>query len=221
MPVASRLPQHKFLQPEGLTNAESVKHSIKSAPKAVERRRVHFKETVSVRPITHVDNIPEEEIAAIWFCKKDFEDIKRSFATTLRLISYGEFKGDDEEHCSRGLEFRTRAGALQRRDNKWNALNAVLDEQDRQKELGINNDKLLSQIYITENRHCRQAAFKLGLCDQDEAQSLHRTPIVDDDEMVDISDESDEEMDYCAELTSQQMLRAPSSLKKSKSRRQE
>ena len=208
MPVASRLPQHKFLQPEGLTFAESVKLSLKSVSKPVERRRVTFKETVSVRPITHVDNIPEEEIAAVWFCKKDFEEMKRSFANTLRLIAYGEFRGDNEDHCARGLEFRTRAGALERRENKWNALNAVLDEQDRQKELGINNDKLLSQIYITENRHCRQAASKLALRDEEEAMTLHQTPIDDDEEMVDNYDDSDEEMDYCEGFKSQ---RAPSS----------
>ena len=222
MPVATRLPQHKFLQPEGLTTTENVKKAIKSAPKTVERRRVHFKETVSVRPITHVDNIPDEEIAAVWFSKKDFEDIKKSIATTLRLIAYGEFQGDDETHCVRGLEFRTRAGALERRENKWNCLNAVLDEQDRQKELGINNDKLLSQIYITENRLSRQASLKHGLHDQLEAMELHSTPIVDnDDEMVDSSDDSDDEMDYCEGCPSQTSVSAPSSTKKTKSGRRE
>jgi hypothetical protein len=215
MPVANRFPQHKLLQPEGLTNAESAKLSNKHAPKPIERRRVHFKETVSVRPITHVDNIPTDEVAAVWFCKKDFEDMKKSFATTLRLIAYGELKGDDSEHCARGLEFRTRVGALARRENKWNALNAVLDEQDRQRELGISNDKLLSQIYITENRLCRQSALELARRDEVEARQFHITTAVDDDVMADSSSESDEEMDYCQEYAPRSTLRASSQRKTS------
>lgn len=221
MPVANRFPQHKLLQPEGLTTAESVKRSSTPAPKPIERRCVHFKETVSVRPIPHVDNIPADEVAAVWFCKKDFEDMKKSFATTLRLIAYGEFKADDAEHCARGLEFRTRAGALARRENKWNALNAVLDEQDRQRELGINNDKLLSQIYITENRLCRQSALELGRQDEEEAREYVVTPVVEDVVMADSSSESDEEMDYCEEYAKRSTLRAPSSQRKTRHGRQE
>ena len=221
MPVANRFPQHKLLQPEGLATAENVKLSSKTAPKPIERRRVHFKETVSVRPITHVDNIPADEVAAVWFCKKDFEDMKKSFATTLRLMAYGEFKADDEDHCARGLEFRTRAGALARRENKWNALNAVLDEQDRQRELGISNDKLLSQIYITENRLCRQSALDLARSDEEEAREFLITPVVSDDVMGDSSLESDDEMDYCEEYSPRSTLRAPSTQRKRMTGRQE
>ena len=211
----NRFQQQKLLQPEGLTIVENVKRTVKPTPKKSERRRVQFKETVAVRPIVHVDNMSEDDISAIWFSKADFDIMKKSFASTVRMLTFGEFSGDNDEHCARGLEFRTRNGALERRENKWNALNATLDEQDRQRELGISNELLLSQIYITENKHCRIAALNLGLRDAEQARLVHLEQTCDSDEMVETSsasdDSSDDEMDYCIQHMVKASLRAPSS----------
>lgn len=210
----NRFHQPQLLQPEGLRIAENAKRSSKPTPKKIQYRRVQFKETVAVRPIVHIDNMSKEDISATWFSKNDFDIIKRSFASTVRMLTYGELSGDDDEHCARGLEFRTRNGALERRENKWNALNATLDEQDRQRELGISNDQLLSQIYITENKHCRIAALNLGQCDAEQARLVYLEEPCDNDQMVETSsasdDSSDDEMDYCTLHMLKASLRAPS-----------
>ena len=80
---------------------------------------------------------------------------------------------DNEEHCSRGLEYRTREGAAARRANKWNAREAVLNEQHRQRELEIRNEKLLCQIYVAENCHSRLNALKLGIEDEKAAMAIY------------------------------------------------
>jgi hypothetical protein len=173
MPVINFRHHPQLLHPEGshLSSLDSVKCTLKE-PQQTERRRVQFKDTVSVRPIVHVDNMSDKDISGIWFCKRDFEKMKKSFGSTLRMIAFGEYEGDCDEHCVRGLEFRSRAGALRRRENKWNALNAVFDEQDRQREMDICNDELLSEVYMEENYHCRQSALKLGARDEDAARFL-------------------------------------------------
>jgi hypothetical protein len=210
MTIATRIQSPTFLRPEILPSTKNIKSSLKTKPSGTERRRVLFKETVSVRPITHIDDMSEERIHAVWYDKKDFEDIKKGIVSTVRLMmSCQEGNGDssssvidNEEHCSRGLEYRTRDGASARRENKWNALNAVLDEQDRQKELGIQNEKLLSQIYITENRRSRLNALQLGIQDENAAKAAHFSDhsCQRSNEMMDLSNDSecsDADMDYC------------------------
>jgi hypothetical protein len=169
------------------------------------RRVVVFKDTVSVRPILHVKDMSEDSIHAVWYTKKDFEAMKKSFASTVKLMTtHGDNFShvDKDEHCSRGLEYRTREGATLRRENKWNALNAVLDEQDRQQENGLFNETLLCQVYVKENCHCRLQALKLGIQDEQAAKAIHleMKESNHNDDMMDVSsnsDLSDDAMDYC------------------------
>jgi hypothetical protein len=165
-----------------------------------ENRRVHFKRMVSVRPILHVDDMSEERIHAMWLTKREMEEIRKSLSETVRLISLHDTKTDNESHFYRGLEIRTREGERQRRNNKSDALNAVLDEQDRQRSLGIHNEKLLSQIYTTECRVARSHAYRLGVTDELLAKAIHDEDSYDRSAILDFSnrsESSDEAMDYC------------------------
>jgi hypothetical protein len=209
MPVANfRHPQ--LLQPESFSRSSFVKSSVKTAEpvkkvKKSERRRVQFKDTVSVRPIRHVNNISEEEIKDVWYCRRDFQYMKAAFALTVKMITLGLYEGDCEEHCARGLEYRTLAGALRRRESKWDALNAVLDEQDRQRELGIIDGEIIRRVFLQENTHCRLASLETGIQDQDEARFLDMEDIESDDASI-----SADEMDYVTTpVESRSMLRAP------------
>jgi hypothetical protein len=80
---------------------------------------------------------------------------------------------DNDKYCSRGLECRTRKGASVRRANRWNALDAVFVEQDRQRDLGIRNEKLLCQIYVAETCRSRLKALTLGIQDEKAAIAIH------------------------------------------------
>jgi hypothetical protein len=190
MPIATVRNQPELLQPEDIPHSP-VKCEKRSAVRRNPRRKLVFNQVVNVRPIKHLDNMSDEEVNAIWFSREDFEDMKDSYAETVRMISKGAFKGDDDEHCARGLEYRTREGAFKRKTNKWNALQAVLDEQDRQQRLGINDDELLREAYVEENLHCRLAALELGIQDQDDALAEYETEVDQEEE-----DSSLEELDY-------------------------
>jgi hypothetical protein len=162
----------KIMQVNAKATPKNFESSL-TCSKIQKLRHLSFKPTVSVRPIPHIDDISEKIIHDVWFSKRDFEEMKKSFSQTLRAMSQYESDLDNEEHCFRGLEYRTREGELERRRNKWNALNAVLDEQDRQKSLGIGNDKLLCQIYKTESNMCQQQALLLGKKDEMVAKAVY------------------------------------------------
>jgi hypothetical protein len=181
---------------------------MKSNASKPERRHVLFKDNVSVRPITHMNEMPLDYTRAVWYEKKDFIEIKQRIALTLRIMSHGGQPNiDTEEHCSRGLEYRTKDGASVRRENKFNALNAVLDEQDRQRELRIHNDALLCQIYVLENRFSRLTALRLGIRDEEVARGIYLEQELQ--RMLDISCHSgytDTKMEYSDEYQEPQIV---------------
>lgn len=58
----------------------------------------------------------------------------------------GHFK-ESNEHTFRGLEHKLKEGFRQRRANKFNGLNAVLAEQDRQYSIGVIEPETIAEKY--------------------------------------------------------------------------
>mmetsp|Transcript_29948 Transcript_29948/g.45397 ORF Transcript_29948/g.45397 Transcript_29948/m.45397 type:complete len:232 (+) Transcript_29948:94-789(+) len=165
-------------------------------------QQVSFYEYVAVRPIKHIGDMSAQEVYNVWYNRTDFNNFKSSFLDTVRMMSLGEYDGDDESKCSRGLEGRTRDGAMKRKMNKYHSRQAVLSEQDRQRSIGVSNDKMISDVYIVENFSCRLEALEVGIQDQYEVFDGPRKVDISELEMTvldgmaqDIS--SDEEIDYC------------------------
>lgn len=83
-------------------------------------------------------------------------------STTTRCLH------DSLEHCTRGLEYRTPEGSQKRQNNKWNAVEAVLDEQHRQREECIDDDEAISDAYKKVAFQCQQEALERGLADAED-----------------------------------------------------
>lgn len=90
-------------------------------------------------------------------------------ATSTRCLN------DSLEHCTRGLEYRTPEGSQKRQNNKWNAVEAVLDEQNRQREESINDDETLSSVYRSVAFQCQKEALERGLADAEEASGVEKS----------------------------------------------
>ena len=113
-------------------------------------------------------------------------------------------KGEEVEETNyqsiRGLEYRTRKGAVRRQHNKLEAISAVLDEQDRQYNEGLFNEELLAEVYRSCASHCQDEAYILALKDEATARDLLTEPELtetegsSEDELLDL-DESDYEQD--------------------------
>ena len=90
-------------------------------------------------------------------------------------MSMGETIEETGEHCTRGLEYRTNAGSQKRQFNKWSGMNAVLDEQHRQRVDGILDDEAIADVYKAAAHKCQQEALGRGLAD---AEALVEKPAV-------------------------------------------
>jgi hypothetical protein len=111
----------------------------------------------------------------------------------------GEAVEENNEQSIRGLEYRTRNGALRRQHNKLEAISAVLDEQDRQYNEGFMDIELVRSVYRGCSARCQDEAYMLGLKDEATVRDLLSEPELtetdvssEDDEIAEHSEESDE-----------------------------
>lgn len=150
---------------EESTSSYHSSRSSRSSP--VPKRRLHFDLTENrVHPIPHINDLSDLEVKQTWYERSDYEKIKIALIPIVRKMMKGEYIEETNGQTIRGLEYRTRQGAIRRQHNKAEAIATVLDEQDRQ--LGCEgqvNDQLLRQAYIHVNAHCRKEAHELALGD--------------------------------------------------------
>ena len=134
-------------------------------------KSIRFSEKNQTFHVPHLDDIGEAAIAEIWYNAAEYSEIKSSYQLTLFMMENGELKETDE-HTSRGLEYRTQQGAWARYENKRDAYNAVLDEQDRQWKADKDDHDALARIYLQHSTKCAVAASERGDSDAKEAKEI-------------------------------------------------
>ena len=91
----------------------------------------------------------------------NYKIIKNMAKTTIFMMMAGErIDEDNPDFCSRGLEFRTKAGTKKRNLNKLRARSAVLNEQDLQREEGFHDPQFIAMASMDESFDCREEARK-------------------------------------------------------------
>lgn len=137
-------------------------------------RNVHFNlDACEVFNIIHVDDIPEEDICEIWYTAEEYSNIKKDYQITIFMMDEGEkISGDD--HTSRGLEYRSKEGAWARYENKRDAYNAVLDEQDQQWKDDADDEEKIRAVYLEQSTKCRNAAILRGMQDEEDVKEYLR-----------------------------------------------
>lgn len=206
-------------QPEGFDFHQTDDESVNSQTIGSRKRRVQICiEANCIRRIQHIKDMSKEDVKATWYEKEDYEGMKQTFIPIIRRMMKGEDIPETNDQTIRGLEFRTRDGAIRRQHNKLNALSAVLDEQDRQYNEQDFSDEKLAEVYQSFNAHCREAALKLGLEDEARIQDYYAEPCEDIDEIAasDLSravsagfscDPSDKKMKMLSKLFKQVRIR--------------
>jgi hypothetical protein len=81
-----------------------------------------------------------------------------------------------EHHCVRGLENQTKGGSWNVRLIHRTSVEAVLDEQDRQRELHINDPEAIARAYGRTTNRVRETALDRGL--QDAKDAREKAPAV-------------------------------------------
>lgn len=138
-------------------------------------KALRFDETMNqIQPILHLDEMPEEEVNATWYSAEEYGEIKAAYQLTIFMMEAGE-ELNSEEHTSRGLEYRTQEGAWARYENKRDAYNAVLDEQDRQWQRDEDDHDEIGRIYLQHSAKCAEAAASRAAVDEIEAREIYKS----------------------------------------------
>jgi hypothetical protein len=140
-------------------------------------RSVCFSSQVEIFFVERIDDYTKEEIAAVWYDKNDFEQMKNEIKAMVHFMETGTQLPSDKTSI-RGLEHRTRAGAWSKFQNKRNAYCAVLDEQDNQWKHSINDADAIAQVYMEHSALCQDMALQIGRRDAITAQTIHRFPSI-------------------------------------------
>ena len=98
------------------------------------------------------------------------------------MMKTGHFKESDE-HTFRGLEHKLKEGFKQRRANKFNGLNAVLEEQDRQYARGVTMPDVIAEKYSRIAMNAAETAFVMAMRDFQNSYCYNgvKTPLMDSD----------------------------------------
>lgn len=138
---------------------------------------VRFNDRVVVRNTEHINDFTPEEVANTWYQQAEYKMMKAEFAVTVQQLSNGEYSGDTEHHCARGLENKPRVCAYRRRERRMDGLIAVLDEQERQfcgNSMMMKEDSAtaLANVYEKACGNSTRQALLRGELDAEEASRI-------------------------------------------------
>jgi hypothetical protein len=139
------------------------------------RRRVDFK---NGHEILEIDKAEEDTKQEIWYSMDEYETIRARNSLIVKMMKTGSFI-ESEEHSFRGLEHKLRDGFKQRRSNKFAALNAVLEEQDRQFNRNLRNPEIIAASYRRVSLNAKETAFLIGQRDTEVSLTFEAVAIGD------------------------------------------
>jgi len=123
-------------------------------------RKIRFCESVHcLLVVPSRKDYTRDDISRIWYVDQEYKAIKNEIQLTLKQMMK-KFPAAENDHiCYRGLEFRTKEGALLKTLRRENAYDAVLGEQSRQFDLEFNDPNSISIMYKRSTEESCHEAF--------------------------------------------------------------
>lgn len=136
----------------------------------VRERKVRFHGRVQFKTIRHVADFTDDEIQEGWYRKKDFVRMSEEVSEIAQLVAQGKESHNGEELSIRGLEHLVEEDVADYRAEKMIAsIDAVLDEQDEQRDEDITDPDVIARIYTEIVTPLQREAYLVGLRDAKEA----------------------------------------------------
>ena len=134
------------------------------------KRRIRFHGRVQFKTIPHLSNYSDDEIEASWYRKEDFTRMSDDVGEIANLVAKGVDTRNGEELSIRGLEHLVEEDVADYRAEKMiESIDAVLDEQDEQRDEGVFNPDAIAQLYTEIVSPLLREAHLVGLRDEQEA----------------------------------------------------
>ena len=166
---------------DGMTKlSDHTPFATRGGGKMKRRHSVDFKP--APEQVQNIERLDEGTRTLCWYSRDEYDIIKARNSLIVKMMKTGHFRESDE-HSFRGLEHKLKEGFKQRRANKFNALNAVLEEQDRQMAIGVVEPEAIAQKYRRVSLNAAETAFVIGVRDAEESLSYRpatQTQVVED-----------------------------------------
>jgi hypothetical protein len=155
------------------------------SPKSSQRSSISFSPEVRIFNVLHFLDYSAEEKQATWCDGDEITSFKNEAKASAALMISGVVaESESAELCFRGLEARTRDGALRKRHNKIDARAAVFIEQELQQEEGVFDEEAIADVYYDCTQHCRASANMMGLRDEKHAQQATAVVVVKEERVL-------------------------------------
>jgi hypothetical protein len=138
------MPQHDELSSSSFSVRDAKKPEDTGTKHKMRRR--HSVDFIGGHKVLEIDKPHEDSKQDIWYNREEYDIIKARNSLIVKMMKTGSFRESDE-HTFRGLEHKLKDGFKQRRSNKFAALNAVLEEQDRQMSRNQSSPTVIADAY--------------------------------------------------------------------------
>jgi hypothetical protein len=138
----------------------SVGGCVKSSKDLV-RPSVEFNDAAFV--VHEFEKISRELQNEIWYNRDEYQIIKARNSLIVKMAKAQQFE-ESSDHTFRGLEHKLKTCFKERRANKFNALNAVLDAQEQLRS-GVSGPESIALAYSLVARHAKEVALDVGMRD--------------------------------------------------------
>jgi len=161
-------------QNKGSATAPESSESSAPSPEATKKiKKVSFARTAKVKKVRSRQHYTEEERDGMWYSPEEYTAIKKRCVQTLRLMMSDPDFQDDLNHTSRGLESRTKDAAKKRKEFKMVSRELVLEEQENQREAGVNSPGRLRKAYLNASTTALLQAREFA--QRDENERIHES----------------------------------------------
>lgn len=114
---------------------------------------VSFYPKVRLHRILSVDEYSDTEREACWYTRDELHEIRKEVDETVEIIENEyindaeSFHATEEDYCRRGLEPETEHGSTLRWNRHFQAMNAVLEEQEIQRKDSCSDEEMIALAY--------------------------------------------------------------------------
>eukprot|EP00535_Pseudo-nitzschia_heimii_P001039 CAMPEP_0197187500 /NCGR_PEP_ID=MMETSP1423-20130617/15957_1 /TAXON_ID=476441 /ORGANISM="Pseudo-nitzschia heimii, Strain UNC1101" /LENGTH=198 /DNA_ID=CAMNT_0042639081 /DNA_START=140 /DNA_END=736 /DNA_ORIENTATION=- len=153
-------------------------HEAAAATLHENRKRVSFDDMDTVYEIPNLKDFTRREKKKSWYTLKDMNRMKDDVRNDAKVLEFGILiRGTCVSN--RGIECRTRAGAIRKRQLRMDVYAAVFDEIEFQRREGFIDEEVIADTYFVVSLESAREAHLVAKQDEAEAMAMHDRKLKD------------------------------------------